>query len=240
MELPDELKEIIGKLEKLHPVSIFLYGSRSRNDFLVNSDYEIGVFFSASNMVDEDTLRQLIAPDSNHYHIYPYEVSSFEGCRLSIPFEESIFVRSVILSGKTLWGKVLIENIVCPPITVVSLAREVKFQIGRASDALVCYRQGYTKIAAHLFVKSCLWGTRCLIILRQCHFPITYHEVVKCASDLSLKEYGALPMLALTGRQTGIGIDKKILLDNIWYLNRLVESQIMDLYRGKGDVVVLP
>lgn len=238
MNLPASLVRTIEVIRtQSRPISIFLYGSRARNDFLQQSDYELGVFYAKEEMISEETLHSM-AELPNEYHIYPYEIKSFIAGTLNIPFEESIFIKSMVTCGKTISGEQTIENIDPPPIKVVSLLREIKFQLGRASDAIVCFGSGDKELSARIFMKSCLWGTRCLVILKTGCFPVSYSEIVEKSLSLDLEEYAEMPQKGLVAREIG-KIEKSDLLRNVWYLNRLIERQILDLYQKAGDQILI-
>lgn len=237
-DLPLELQEMIESvLEMSSPESIFLYGSRSRTDFLPTSDYEVGVFYNEENMADELTLHSNLTPEKR-FRIYPYNIADFTSGVFDLPFETSIFLRIVGMSGKTIWGEEVIEKMKLPPITIVSIMREIKFQIGRASDAIVCDRRGDNEFSAELFYKSCLLGTRDLVILNTRRFPVSYKEILADSMALDLCEYANLPLKAYNSRLNK-QVDSADLLSNIWYLNRYIEKQIMDTYKKSGDMILV-
>ena len=71
-----ELKELVEKIEtKFNPVSIFLYGSRARTDFLERSDYEVGVLYTKDKKISRVELKEL-NPNKN-INTYPFEHESF-------------------------------------------------------------------------------------------------------------------------------------------------------------------
>jgi predicted nucleotidyltransferase len=232
------IEGIIRKIATLFsPLSIFLYGSRAGDDFLPTSDYEIGILFSADKMIDEVTLQNAIKADKQ-YRIYPYEVVSFIAGEFDLPFETAIFLKKMSLGAKTIYGEYIVENMINPPITVSSVMRDIKFHIGRASDAIVCSNKGYNDLAAHLFLKSCLLGTTDLIILEKRICPISYKNVWLTSNGLDLKEYGGITDRAYLARTAGT-FEKDDLLNNVWFLNRLVERRIVDFYRKEGDIILI-
>lgn len=234
----DNVKEIIDRtLEHFAPLSIFLYGSRARDDFLPCSDYEIGILFDRTNMVDECKLQDTINADSQ-FRIYPYELESFIAGNFDLPFETAIFLKKVAFRGITIWGEQIIENMKTPPVTVTSIMRDIKFQIGRASDAIVCGNSGYDKIAAQLFFKSCLLGCKDLIILETRTFPSSYKEILYSSKNIELQEYGGITDKAYKARVDGT-FEKKDLLNNVWFLNKFVERRIIESYRKMGDAVLI-
>jgi hypothetical protein len=237
VQLPERLAGVIQLITlKTRPVSIFLFGSRARDDFLDLSDYEFGVLYAKDQIPAEVDFRNLITQAGCGF--YHYEIDAFILGTLDLPFEQSIFIRSAIIGGKTVWGEQIIELMEYPPITVVSLMREIKFQLGRASDALVCFQLGHISTSARLFMKSCLWGTRCLSILKSKDFPISYLAVIEAARKLDLGEYGDLPKKALSARLSS-EVEKPDLFRNVRYLSRFIERQILAAYRSSGDCFLL-
>jgi len=238
MQLPEEVAAIIARIiEQTRPTSIFLYGSRARDDFLSRSDYEVGVLYENDEMIEETYLQNMLGP-RRRYRIYPYEIDAFTAGSINLPFETSIFIRVVTVGGKTIWGKPIVEHMSLPPITTVSLLREVKFQLGRASDALACFQYGYNQLCSRLFSKSCLWGTRDLVILKLSLFPISYPEIVEASKNIQLGKYDGIVEKALESRFSE-KVDYDDLLLNVWYLNQLVEKSILDCYKAEGDKVLV-
>lgn len=232
------IESLISRITTLFsPLSIFLYGSRARDDYLPDSDYEIGVLFSAADMIDESALQGAINADKQ-YRIYPYEVNSFISGDFDLPFEITIFLKKVSLRGRTIWGKKVIESMETPPVTVVSVMRDIKFQIGRASDAVVCGNLGYDAMASQLFFKSCLLGSKDLIILETRTFPVSYKEILASSKNLNLEEYAGITDKAYLSRTEKV-FKNGDLLKNIWFLNRLVERRIIDFYRKNGDAILI-
>ncbi len=234
----DNIKKIIDRvIEHFSPLSIFLYDSRARDDFLPCSDYEIGVLFDKDNMVDECRLQETINADSQ-FKIYPYELESFISGNFDLPFETAIFLKKVAFRGATLWGDKVIENMQTPPVTVTCVMRDIKFQIGRASDAIVCGNSGYNKIAAQLFFKSCLLGCKDLVILEARTFPVSYKEILYSSKGIDLGEYIGITEKAYKARVSGV-FEKNDLLTNVWFLNKFVERRIIETYRKIGDAVLI-
>ncbi len=229
-----EIDEILDKIESFsNPVSIFLYGSRARNDYLDSSDYEIGVLYEKDKIIDEKTLNLKLACDDK-YRIYPYEINEFLLGQLDIPFESSIFLRMVALKGLTLRGQKIIESFSPPAITLVSLLRDIKFQLGRASDSIILSRLGESAMSTKLFYKSCLWGTRNLIILLNNKFPVSYVDINEAASLIDLGEFKKIVDSAYKARIGGEVVFED-LISNVWYLNRFVEKQLLQHYQSFGD-----
>ncbi|MEK6872612.1 MAG: hypothetical protein AABW90_01205 [Nanoarchaeota archaeon] len=98
------LQEIIQKLNKeFNPVSIVLYGSRARTDFLDRSDYEIGLFCSQNHLVTWNDIIQVV--NKRGTNIYPFVYEDFLEGKFDTPFQKRIYAREIIVAGKTLSGK---------------------------------------------------------------------------------------------------------------------------------------
>lgn len=66
----ENLNPIIKSINDLcNPISIFLYGSRSRTDFLSDSDYEIGVLIPKDRYIGVMRIRERI-PLNDDIHIF--------------------------------------------------------------------------------------------------------------------------------------------------------------------------
>jgi len=234
----NKIKNVINKIEKLYkPKSIFIFGSRARGDYLKNSDYEIGVLFIRKNHIDENKLNNVIKPPTN-IHIYPYEYEKFVSGRINIPFQVNIFLREIILSGKTLLGEKIIERIPPPSITVMDVKEDIKFSLARGSDAIVSYRNNDRKTASILFYKSCLFGTRDLIILLFKKFPKSYLRIYKLSKNLDLKDYKKVIHSACRVRNKG-PLRLNYLLLNMSYLTKFVEKKINVYYKKWGNKILI-
>jgi hypothetical protein len=102
------------------------------------------------------------------------------------------------------------------------------------------YRSGNRELAKSLFYKSCLYGTRSLILLRQGKFPIGYPEIFEASKKLELGEFAELVQAALEIRMGKREYDEMWLYKNIKYLNSFVEPQLMKEFSVKGNVMLLP
>jgi predicted nucleotidyltransferase len=127
-----KLDPIITDIKELcDPVSIFLYGSRGRTDFLVDSDYEIGVLIPRNRYIGVIRIRESI-PLADEVHVFPFELEDFLAGIIDTPFQKSIYLRELALSATTLAGENIVENLIPPPIKVIDLIQEVRFNLGYA------------------------------------------------------------------------------------------------------------
>lgn len=69
--MDEQLKSLVAEImEKFNPVSVFLYGSRARNDFLSKSDYEVGVLYFKDKKISRTDLKSINS--NNNINIYPF------------------------------------------------------------------------------------------------------------------------------------------------------------------------
>lgn len=223
--------------QKTRAQSVFLYGSRARGEEREESDWELGVLFERDHFVEEGELRQLTsAPDE--VRLYPYEQELFLRSEIVVPFQRSLYLREIRTTGRTLVGEKVAETFSPPPITLVDLLCDLKFCLGRASDALVSYRRKDTVTAASLLFKSCIFATRDWMIFSEKRFPATYKETREAATALATHDYKTLVGQAYATR-TGAVPDENLLLANVGYINKFVERQIEAEYLRRGNLVML-
>ena len=91
-----KLSTIVGKIDKVcNPVSVFLYGSRARNDYIARSDYEIGVLMKKDNYVSRSKINKNIR--DKQYMIFPFEYENFMKGKIDTPFQEALYLRELLL-----------------------------------------------------------------------------------------------------------------------------------------------
>ena len=229
-----QLNRVCTELRKLKPKSAFLYGSRAREDYLKNSDYEVGVLFSKKDYLSRSKLK-VIFEKYKDFNIYPFEYEKFIKGKVDTPFQKNIYLKEIIEKGKTIVGDEIIENMKSPEICVLDLVQDIRFNIGRSLDSVICKREGSNKIATSIFSKSCLFGTRDLIILKFKKFPVSYDEVYKLSKKLNLGEYEKVVENAY-GIRKGEKVQRNNLFKNISYLNQFVEKEIVDFYKKTTSI----
>ncbi|MCK5413322.1 MAG: nucleotidyltransferase domain-containing protein [Candidatus Pacebacteria bacterium] len=232
-----KLNKICFKLEKYKPVSAFLYGSRARKDYHKNSDFEIGVLFSEKEYLSRSKLA-VIFKEYKNYNIYPFVFEKFIKGEIDSPFVKNIYLREITQEGKTIFGEEIIENINPPKIYTIDIVQELRFNIGKSLDSIICEREGCNKITSSFFSKSCLFGTRDLIILKQKFFPVSYDEIFKLSNQLDLGVYNKIVNVAYKIRKNG-KYSKNDLFQNISYLNSFVEKEILNSYKKDGNKVLI-
>jgi predicted nucleotidyltransferase len=221
--------------EKTKPVSIFLYGSRARGDFKEDSDYEIGVIYdkfktSRSELVKMHNLKNL--------NIYPFDLNEINNYDLDTPFPKVIYLKELIETGKTIFGKNILENMKSPKIKTIDLIERTAFDIGSAMAAIRSFRNR-DLISVSINFKSALFGARVLEILNLKKFPYTYDEIYETSKELNLEpEYRDLLDNAIKIRNKG-KIEEKYLFKNISFLNKLVMEEVKNDYFKYGDRIIL-
>ena len=232
-----QLNKVCDELKKLKIKTAFLYGSRARGDYLKNSDYEIGVLFFKKDYLSRGKL-EVIFKKYKNFNIYPFEYEKFIKGEIDTPFQKNIHLREIIKSGKTIIGDEIIKNIKPPEICIIDLAQDIRFNIGRSLDSIICKREGNNRIALSIFSKSCLFGTRDLIILKLKKFPVSYDEIYKLSKKLNLGNYKRIVANAYKIRKGG-KIKKKDLFENLSYLNQFIEKEIIISYKKYSNKIII-
>lgn len=233
-----KLQSVLDRLEKIcNPISIFLYGSRARTDFLKRSDFEIGVLIPKRRYVSRSEIKKLI--NEKGFNIYPFEYEDFLKYKIDTPFPKAIYLRELILGGKTLRGKKVIENMKPPEIRVLDVIQNIRFELGLALASRFSYSNN-DKITASLeFSKSCLFGVRCLEILKLKKFPLTYNEIYNLSRKLKLGDYQNLVKNAYNLRLGRTKLKEGYLFKNISFLNEFIEPQIISYFEKYGNRILI-
>lgn len=221
--------------EQFQPVSIFLYGSRARTDYLEQSDYEIGVLYRQDKKISRIELKKINS--SKNINLYPFEYEDFIKYKIDTPFPENIYLRELILSGKTISGKQVIETLKPPPLKLIDLLQRIRFDTGFALAAVLSHRRKDSITARIEFSKSCFFGVRCLIILEKKEFPLTYEDIYKISTDIELGEYAEIVKHAVDVRK-GIEVSELYLYKNISLLN-LIKEKILSAFAEGNNFTVL-
>lgn len=237
IRLLDKYPELLASLEKLPYESVFIYGSRVRKDFTENSDYEIGILFKAKNYISQSDLNNLTT--GLPVRLFPFVLEDFLKYQIDTPFQKSIYLRDLKLSAKTILGRGVVDKIKLPPITVIDLLERINFDIGQALAAVFSFRSNDLNTASAEFSKSCLFGTRCLIILKNKTFPLQYNEIYTQGLKLVSAEYITVINTAFSVRQGAAIKDVGLLYKNISLLNTFIEPVIENCYQKFGAITLL-
>jgi len=234
--MEEKINLLLEKIwQETKPVSIFLYGSRARNDFKEDSDYEVGVIYGKKKINRSDLAKM---HELKNLVIYPFLFDDIKNGNLDTPFPKTIYLKELIETGKTLFGEKILENMKAPKIKIMDLVERASFDIATAFAAVRSYRNG-DLISASINLKSALFGTRVLEILKLKKFPYTYDEIFQISKELNLdEEYNQLLEEVMKVRQ-GNKIEEKWLFKNITFLNQVVMREIKKDYLENGDKIIL-
>ncbi len=228
------LKKII---KTYNPVSVFIYGSRARKDFLKNSDFEIGVVTHTDGFAGSNKLNDTFAKDG--INVYLFKLDDFKNGIIDTPFQKNIHLRELIAAGKTLHGEKIIENMKTPAITIVDVVQDLRFNIGYALGALIAHRNKDFKTASLEFYKSCLFGTRSLLILKKRKFALSYDEIFSLSKELDLDIYSDLVTTAYNCRTGRAKYSEIHIFQNISYLNKFIEPELMKYFEKYGNKTLI-
>lgn len=231
------LDKIVQELQQFSPYSIFLYGSRGRGDNKDDSDYEVGVIFEDDKVIRRSELHKKVNLDS--VRIYPFKLSEIESGELDTPFVNSIYLRELVEGGRTIFGEKVVEALNPQPITTLDLIRRVRFDVGYALAAILSCRTGDLETAYEEFSKSCLFGLRTMIILRQGKFIVGYDNIYEeRIAVVENPEYLAVIEAAYSLRVGAKSIDSNLLFDNMSFLD-YVEKAVLEVLGKKGNVALV-
>jgi predicted nucleotidyltransferase len=234
----DKIQEIADDLLKFtNARSVFLYGSRARDDFYSESDYEIGVLMDREKYIGRAEIKEKF--NVKEVNIFPFYYNNFIAGNPDTPFQKSIYMREIVEAGKTLAGEKIIENLKPPAISLFDIMQDVRFNLGYALAATHSFRNGDNITVALHLAKSCLFGTRDYIIFKQNKFLISYDKIVDASKELDLQEYQDLPAYVAKLRKGEAEVDEKYLFQNISYLNKFIENELMTAFREKGDLLLI-
>jgi predicted nucleotidyltransferase len=222
--------------ETFKPVSVFLYGSRARNDYLKGSDFELGVLYPKENKITRNEINEVI--DKSGINIYPFEYERFIKYEIDTPFPLAVYYRDLIMSSKTILGENTVEALPPPSITTVELLKSVSFNKAQALCSIFSYRNKDLDNASKNFYKSCLYGLRSLIILKNRRFPATFREIYELSSKLDFeKDLKSVVTSAIKARK-GADVSENILYKNISLLG-YIEGEIEMFYKEEGDIQII-
>lgn len=235
-----KLDTVLNKIEKLcNPVSIFLYGSRARSDYLNRSDYEIGVLIKKDKYISRSRIKKEISEKG--FNIYSFKYEDFIKGKLDTPFQKSIYLREIVEAGKTLRGERIIENMKAPKIRALDIIQDLRFNLGYAFASMHSYRNGDKFTASYEFYKSCMFGLRDLEILKLKKFAVPYDDIYKLSKKLKLnKEHKDLIYTAYKARQGKKKFQYNDIFTNISFLNNFVEPQIVNyLKKNRNKTLII-
>lgn len=221
--------EVIEKLVSriltiCRPESIFLYGSRARDDARQGGDTEIGVVLPRERYVTRS--RFLDVAEDQSTQIYPFVEEELTAGVIRTPFEPHFFARDLLLSAKTLYGRPLDTVLRMPAIGTLDALLEVRFSTGRALSAVLEHRSESRGLALDSFFKSFIYAARVLVLESTGRYLIRYPDILAAASDLVDDDnLTALPSAA-AGAREGVAPDPEAFYRNLDFCTRLVEPAV--------------
>jgi len=230
------LDEIVSKLHKFEPVSIVLYGSRARNDFLPESDHEIALFYTSRKDVTWADIKRYV--NQPGFDIYPFNYDNFLKGSFDSPFQKTIYKRELIDAGKTLYGED-IQKLPTPSIKMLDLIEDLRFNSGYALASLISLRNGDKQTSSQLFYKSCLFSARSPIMIETGKFPYTYNEILNLSREICLDEFQESIERAYSKRKNRFFVEAKEIIKLISEINNFLEPTIKRKYETEGDVIVI-
>ncbi|HLD85770.1 MAG TPA: hypothetical protein VI968_04395, partial [archaeon] len=191
-------------IKKTNPISIFLYGSYNTPDYLPGvSDLEFGVIKEDKVSISKilRNIADIYSTTDMRFRLYSYELEKLKNMTFDSPFTKSVFIRHLILTSKTTWGKQIVENLPLPPITLLDAYREATFSTMRALSGIFFLRTNNIEESNEMGYKACLFATLSLeYILGE--FPIGFKNIVNTSKKLGLdKESNRLIEFAYKLRQ---------------------------------------
>ena len=235
--LPTDIHDLLRKInESFNPISIFLYGSKAREDWVKDSDYEVGILYLPTSKISRSELKEL--NHINNLRLYPFNYDDFLTYNLDTPFPKIVYMYSLLSKSKTLSGKKVVEDLKLPSISLIDLLEEAVFQISRAYTAVLSERENDLVNARAGFSKSVLYSARVYILIKNNKFPAEYDEIVKEFIKLKIDgEYKQLINHAFSVRN-GADLDPRMLYKNITFINTVVIKEIKDRLKTGNEVVL--
>jgi hypothetical protein len=232
-------------VQKINPISIFIYGSYNGPDFVPGaSDIEIGVMKRNQKSISK-ILRNIAEKHSKkglYFRIYPYYLKELKNHKIDTPWTKNAFIRRLILTSKTIWGKKIIEKLPLPSIDLVDAYREACVTTERAMTGLYLLRADKEKEAGEMGYKACLYATLSLEYLIGI-FPVGFKNIVEASKKLRLdKEWRNLINFSYNLRTGKIRPKKKELYDFIFktitYCNKIAEEKTRNELKGGNRILI--
>lgn len=211
-EASPQIQDLVTELIDRGARSVFLYGSRAREDNLPDSDWEIGAIFNREKYVSR---RELAPLQADGVVIYPFKYEELATGIADVPFTRSIWLTELITTAKTIGGEDVTSTIPLPEITTFDIIADNSFYKARSLDAMIAQREGHDLLARDLFVKSALLGARVLILAQGLQFPKSYPDIVHSATPLLDEESQAILGRALEIRTQKGAVSANETFDNI-------------------------
>ena len=194
-------------------------------------------FFLKKNYVGISEIKKVISRKG--FNIYPFEYEEFLQGKIDTPFQKKIHLRELILTGKTLSGKKIIEKMKAPQIRIIDLIQDLRFNLGYALASFIFHRNGDKITASTEFYKSCLFATKDLEILQLRVFPIAFNDILNFSKKLNLGEYQKLVKKAFNCRKGKQEYEEQDIFKNISYINEFIEPLLLEFFKKNGNVILI-
>ncbi|MFH0952221.1 MAG: hypothetical protein V1838_03445 [Patescibacteria group bacterium] len=238
MPLKDEKLQLAVDtiVEKLDPRSIFLYGSHSRAEAESGSNFEVGVIRRVGKNWHRHELFDILEKYPT-IHGYAFDESSLRAGHVDAPYPETIFIRELIITGRTIHGEKVIESLKAPAITLIDLNNRIHFDMGVALTSLDAWRRHENRTAKDALIKSCLFGTRAYLIYKNNSFVPTFERVViEARSHLSKDQFNTVENIFILRKKTNLA--EQLIFDNLELLS-LFREELEKAIDKSGDIIVL-
>ncbi|MDP4009393.1 MAG: nucleotidyltransferase domain-containing protein [Candidatus Shapirobacteria bacterium] len=225
--IPEYIDKVLRNIIDISkPISVFLYGSRVRNDFESDSDYEIGIIYKESKKWSRQQLKELNSYEN--VKIYPFSLEELESGEIDTPFPKAIYLKTISEESVCLYGEKL-ENIISPiKIDKDDLFEATGFCLGRAYSAVVSSKQNDLVATRDGFTKSGLYGIQLLIFVKTGNFVTSYKEMENKYLNLIPDEFKDLVKHIFDVRKNVATVAIPYLYKNISFLNKVVLKTIKD------------
>ncbi len=166
MKLPPPIQDSVENIyKKTNPLSVFLYGSRAREDHRQNSDFEVGLIYPEKSRVRREDLAAMHT--FSNLNLYSFTQESLKKYSIEVPFPKIVFLRELFENGSVvLLGKSLKEIIGPPPVSVSDMFEEVVFNRARSLGSLLSFRNKDVTTATDQIVKACAYALKMYLLLK--------------------------------------------------------------------------
>jgi len=238
-DFPKDILSVIDKIEKeAKPVSIFIYGSRARDDFKEDSDYEVGAIFARAKRWERRELAQL--HNNPNINIYSFVLEEIERYIIDTPFPKAVYLKELVEESITVSGENIIQKLMPPQIKLSDLIEVIIFETSYALGALLSARKNDLVTASIQFTKAVLFAARALVILELGKFPLTHKDIYEQSKKLKfLDANGSIVIDYAMDVRNGKTIDQEMIYKSLRFLNQSAYTRIKNQLKT-GDRIILP
>jgi predicted nucleotidyltransferase len=236
--LPDPLQTVVNTIvAKTKPVSVFVYGSRARGDFVAASDYEVGVIYPALHRTKREELAELNRV--KNLQLYSFSLEDIQAFNTDTPFPKALYHRELVLTALTIWGNDVFASLTPPWVQLADLHEVLAFEKGYALAALLSMRQNEFDLAGGLYFKALIYGLKVLLLATTKRLALGYDEVEKLAQTTDLGEDGHMLLeSAMAWRVNNKVIEPDRYYELLTFLNQYVPQQLVIMGTDMNQVVL--